>query len=278
MSGETKFDQERWLRVFNENYYGESHQAKELSNFLKDAYKGGSYIPWAVMQRMLYQQDPTTEFKVHENIFGNGFIYTDTAEITSYQSNDDKVAETRGTALSHCVKVSVTFLGKTVVEIYPIQDSKVKGASYTAPKAYDQNLLNNAIKRGLSKAASLASGLALSLYENGDLQFADIEKSSDDTPNVLTPPKTEKEENTETTATKETVIEGTDKHLALAKYLSENKDALEKGIKLVNTSVFKGHGFTVDLKEPVEEIANKLAHFEDAEKFVNAVKYQSGVK
>lgn len=271
-----EFDSAKWLEKFEDNYYGRTEQAKELENYLKSAYKGGNYIPWAVMQRMIYQQDPSAEFKVYGNPWGTGFIYTDALDIVTLQKDNDKMLETKSSAFAHTVKVSVTFLGKTVEEIYPIQDSKVKGAAYTAPKAYDSNLLNNAIKRALTKAGALASGLALTLYENGDLQFETVEEKPQEI-NRIVEPKTIVEETKEDTPTiaEDVVVDDTLQELAT--YIHGNKD-LEKGIKLMNTAIFKKHKFVLDVNESVEEIKEKLSHLENAEKFVGAIKFQSGVK
>lgn len=276
---EVKFDPVKWSQMFSDNYYGKTEQAIELSEYVKSAFKGGNYIPWAVMQRMLYQQDPYAEFKVCSNSYGTGFVFTDEVEIATYQESDGKKIETRATAFSHTVKVKVTFLGKTVEEVYAIQDSKVKGAAYTAPKAYDQNLVNNAIKRAFSKAASLVSGLALSLYENGDLQFETTEPNTipvivDKLP-VINDTLPVVEDNLPNVVIEETL---NPELFELATYLIDNKNKLEKGIKMVNTSVFKEHGFTITLDESLEELSEKLNHFKDPAKFVNAIKFQSGVK
>lgn len=272
-----EFSKEVWLQQFNANYSGQTEQAKELEGFVKSAYKGGKYIPWAVMERMLYQQDPCADFKIYENAYGIGYVFTDEVVISSFQKDGDKSIETRANAFSHMVKVEVTFLGKTVVEIYPIQDSKVKGTAYTAPKTIDQNLVNNAIKRALTKAAARVSGLALKLYENGDLQFETEEEPTGKPTEKgaeIVPKTTKKVENVVVTKIEDKNL---DNFTELATYLHKNTE-VEQGIKLMNTAVFKKYKFVFDLNESVEEIADKLTYLDDAEKFVNAVKFQSGVK
>lgn len=152
-----------WLEVYLSNYHGQSPEAKELEAFMKPNYKGNQYIPWATMERLTYQQDPEAVFYtmlVSED--NSGIVHTDKISIET-----TKGAEfIQSTAFSHFVRVEATFLGKSVIEDYPIQDEK-----YEAPKVFDQNLVNKALKRAMAKVASRVTGLGLKLYENGDLQF-----------------------------------------------------------------------------------------------------------
>ena len=111
-------------------------------------------------------QDPEAVFETLETENGN-IVFSDTL------SNENKVVqkgevvnETVATMMSHFVKVKLTFLGKTFIEEYPIQDQ-----DYSALKVYNQNAVNKALKRALAKVASRATGIGLRLYENKDLQF-----------------------------------------------------------------------------------------------------------
>lgn len=155
-----------WKDQFIENYNGKSAEAKEVADFMKANYKGNSYIPWATMERLTYMQDPDAVFETLETENGN-IVFSDTL------SNENKVVakgevvnETVATMMSHFVKVKLTFLGKTFIEEYPIQDQ-----DYSALKVYNQNAVNKALKRALAKVASRATGIGLRLYENKDLQF-----------------------------------------------------------------------------------------------------------
>lgn len=157
---------EKWLKQFIENYNGKSAEAKEVADFMKENYKGNNYIPWATMERLTYMQDPDAVFETLETENGN-IVFSDTL------SNENKVVqkgevvnETVATMMSHFVKVKLTFLGKTFIEEYPIQDQ-----DYSALKVYNQNAVNKALKRALAKVASRATGIGLRLYENKDLQF-----------------------------------------------------------------------------------------------------------
>ena len=59
-----------WLDHFNENYYGRSKEAQDLKPFLKETYKGDVYLPWAVMERLMRQQDPDSDIiKVYINYY-----------------------------------------------------------------------------------------------------------------------------------------------------------------------------------------------------------------
>ena len=157
---------EKWLKQFIENYNGKSAEAKEVADFIKENYKGNNYIPWATMERLTYMQDPEAVFETLETENGN-IVFSDTL------SNENKVVqkgevvnETVATMMSHFVKVKLTFLGKTFIEEYPIQDQ-----DYSALKVFNQNAVNKALKRALAKVASRATGIGLRLYENKDLQF-----------------------------------------------------------------------------------------------------------
>ena len=163
---EVKTKVKTWKEQFIENYNGRSEEAQEVADFMKENYKGNNYIPWATMERLTYMQDPEAVFETLETENGN-IVFSDTL------SNENKVvqkgevvSETVATMMSHFVKVKLTFLGKTFIEEYPIQDQ-----DYSALKVYNQNAVNKALKRALAKVASRATGIGLRLYENKDLQF-----------------------------------------------------------------------------------------------------------
>ena len=176
---------EKWLKQFIENYNGKSAEAKEVADFIKENFKGNNYIPWATMERLTYMQDPEAVFETLETENGN-IVFSDTL------SNENKVvqkgevvSETVATMMSHFVKVKLTFLGKTFIEEYPIQDQ-----DYSALKVYNQNAVNKALKRALAKVASRATGIGLRLYENKDLQFDESEE--DKKPEIKKTTKTTK--------------------------------------------------------------------------------------
>ena len=168
-------EQNTWLEQYVANYNGKSAEAKEIASYLKETYKGDKYIPWATMERLTYMQDPNAEFKtiLNEKV-SKGLVHTDSfINDNCVENKDGIVNKTSAMVVSHFVKVSCTFLGKTFIEEYPIQEQ-----DYTAAKIYNQNLVNKALKRALAKVASRATGLGLKLYENKDLQFDEKEEET----------------------------------------------------------------------------------------------------
>jgi hypothetical protein len=158
-----------WKEIFLENYNGKSDIAKEVEPFIKDNYKGNSYIPWATMERLTYMCDEDATFENIKNEKG-GLVHTDIVEM--HQQNIQKgevVSETTSQMFSHMVKVKLTFMGKVFIEEYPIQDQ-----DYSAAKVFNQNLVNKALQRAKAKVASRATGIGFKLYEGKDLQFDEI--------------------------------------------------------------------------------------------------------
>lgn len=154
-----------WLEQFIANYEGKSSGARELQPYMKENYKGNAYIPWATMERLTYMQDPDAVFVTYTDTDGTPlFSRNMTLDITT------KDQTTHSEFYTHFVRVGVTFLGKTIVEDYPVQDK-----AYDAPKVVDSNLVNKAIQRAKAKVASRVTGLALKLYESKDLQFDEPE-------------------------------------------------------------------------------------------------------
>ncbi len=158
-----------WKEVFLENYSGKSDLAKEVEPFLKDNYKGNSYIPWATMERLTYMCDEDAVFENIKNEKG-GLVHTDVVEM--HQQNIQKgevISETTSQMFSHMVKVKLTFMRKVFIEEYPIQDQ-----DYSAARVFNQNLVNRALQRAKAKVASRATGIGFKLYEGKDLQFDEV--------------------------------------------------------------------------------------------------------
>lgn len=185
------FNKEEYLKHFNANYKGVSEQAKELQQFLKDRETGRSkvpYIPWAVLIRMATQQDANFDLEKVRNIDGSFLFYNG---ITPKDSLD---------FACYFVKVKATFFGKTITEEYPVQDFDFEPVSFagrdrttangrTKTIRMDSNIINKALQRGSAKVISLLTGLGLSLYETGDLQFEEDPEGNTTAP---TPPKKDK--------------------------------------------------------------------------------------
>ena len=155
-----------WKEVFIANYTGVSEEAKMIEPHLKTTFKGDPYIPWAVMERLVYMCDENAEFTNICNENG-GLVHTDVIE--QHQLNASKgevISETVAPMYAHFVKVALVFMGKVFTEDYPIQDQ-----DYSAAKVFNQNLVNRALQRARAKLGARATGLGLKLYEGGDLQF-----------------------------------------------------------------------------------------------------------
>ena len=158
-----------WKDVFLENYNGRSEVAKEVEPFIKENYKGNSYIPWATMERLTYMCDEDATFENIKNANG-GLVHTDVVEM--HQQNIQKgevVSDTTSQMFSHIVRVKLTFMGKVFIEEFPIQEQ-----DYSAAKVFNQNLVNKALQRAKAKVASRATGIGLKLYEGKDLQFDEV--------------------------------------------------------------------------------------------------------
>ena len=123
-----------WKEVFLENYLGKSEISKEVEPYLKENYKGNSYVPCATMERLTYMCDEDATFENIKNENG-GLVHTDVVEM--HQQNIQKgevVSETTSQMFSHMVKVKLIFMGKEFIEEYPIQDQ-----DYSAPRVFNQN-------------------------------------------------------------------------------------------------------------------------------------------
>lgn len=283
---------EKWLKQFKENYEGKSPEAKALEPFLKENYKGMFYIPWATMERLVYAQDPNANFdvvKYNDDLYGGlGVVHTNKFTLETFNRNGDKEVTTKADFFAHFVIVRCTFLGKTIEEIYPIQDNV-----YDAPKVIDANLVNNSIQRAKVKVAARVTGLGLKLYEGFDLQFDNDDKPKTNTVNNKT--KTSKPEKTihtttnkveQTTTNKvdepvnnineEPTVEINKEVWKLASFLHKNEDVLV-GIQRVNTSVAAKYGFVFDINEDVEVIYDKLSKVANPATFIRSIKVQSGL-
>lgn len=296
---------EKWLKQFIENYNGRSEEAKEVADFIKENFKGNNYIPWATMERLTYMQDPEAVFETLETENGN-IVFSDTL------SNENKVvqkgevvSETVATMMSHFVKVKLTFLGKTFIEEYPIQDQ-----DYSALKVYNQNAVNKALKRALAKVASRATGIGLRLYENKDLQFdtpeedkkPEVKKTTKTTKttkptesNAVAEPQqvpsqaTHTEEDLKQDAPVQEVVtqdakieenapKSYDKSVLELCSLIRNtdKEKMTKILQNLNVPILKQHGFTLNLEDSDDVLCEKISHFTNVVVFTKAIKNMIG--
>ena len=291
---------EKWLKQFIENYNGKSAEAKEVADFIKETYKGDSYIPWATMERLTYMQDPEAKFETLETENGS-MVFSDTLlNENKVVQKGEVVNETVATMMSHFVKVKLTFLGKTFIEEYPIQDQ-----DYSALKVYNQNAVNKALKRALAKVASRATGIGLRLYENKDLQFdtpeedkkPEVKKTTKTTKttkptesNVVEEPQqvpsqathTEEElkqdEPVQEVVTQDAKIEENapksyDKSVLELCSLIKNtdKEKMTKILQNLNVPILKQHGFTLNLEDSDDVLCEKISHFTNVVVFTKAI-------
>lgn len=225
--------------MFEANYNGDTPQAKELEQYIKKNYNGSTYIPWATMERMVYQQDPSAEFRI-EGLKTNH---------KALKTNDgEKITEVE--FFVHMVEISLTFLGKVFTEMYPVQDNK-----YNAPKIIDANLVNKALQRAKAKVASRATGLGLKLYEGHDLQF------EDDAPE---PKKFAKPEPPQAIKVNKVDYEG------LAELIIDPK--YSKGLAKLNPKIKEKYDFEFGLGgDNIEQTVSKLKALDNPQAFVNSV-------
>ena len=291
---------EKWLKQFIENYNGKSAEAKEVADFIKETYKGDSYIPWATMERLTYMQDPEAKFETLKTDNGN-IVFSDTLlNENKVVQKGEVVNETVATMMSHFVKVKLTFLGKTFIEEYTIQDQ-----DYSALKVYNQNAVNKALKRALAKVASRATGIGLRLYENKDLQFdtpeedkkPEVKKTTKTTKttkptesNVVEEPQqvpsqathTEEElkqdEPVQEVVTQDAKIEENapksyDKSVLELCSLIKNtdKEKMTKILQNLNVPILKQHGFTLNLEDSDDVLCEKISHFTNVVVFTKAI-------
>ena len=288
---------EKWLKQFIENYNGKSAEAKEVADFIKENFKGNNYIPWATMERLTYMQDPEAVFETLETENGS-MVFSDTLlNENKVVQKGEVVSETVATMMSHFVKVKLTFLGKTFIEEYPIQDQ-----DYSALKVYNQNAVNKALKRALAKVASRATGIGLRLYENKDLQFdtPEEDKKPEVKKTTKTTKTTKKVEMTEEQAThteeelkqdapvqevvtqdakiEENAPKSYDKSVLELCSLIKNtdKEKMTKILQNLNVPILKQHGFTLNLEDSDDVLCEKISHFTNVVVFTKAIKNMIG--
>jgi hypothetical protein len=251
-----------------------------LGGYTKANYKGDIYIPWATMERMVYTQDPEASVEVVRvnNDYDGGLVFNQSYNIQTHQKTNDKEVITSANVYYPMVIIKASFLGKEILEYYPIQDK-----AYDAPKAIDQNMLNKSIQRAKVKALARVSGLGLKVYEGFDLQFDAKEENE---PKQQEQPK--KVEQSKKVEPKTTVNVETPKQeqpsndlLDVATYLHNNAKELEVGIQKMNANIVAKYGADVVMnleKDSIEELVSKLGKIDKPLIFLKAVKNQSGVQ
>ena len=236
--------------MFTANYNGETPQAKELENFLKQNYKGNDYIPWATIERLTYEQDPDADFGEPELI-----TKKETLRTMQYGKDSDSILETSVDFFVHYIKVALTFFGKTVTETYPVQDK-----AYNAPKIIDSNMVNKAMQRAKAKVASRATGLGLKLYEGLDLQFEDDKEHKKE--HKTKPVEVQKVEKP---------VQSTSELGVFAKEIANN-ESFNNALDLLNGTLQKKYDFTISPKDSEAELIEKLSKLDNPAKFMETLR------
>jgi hypothetical protein len=248
------------LALWDANYKGETPISQFVLSKSKNTYKGDVYIPWSVMLHALYTLDPDATVEKVPNMDG-GYVHSDVTTILTTKDGVDN----RATIMSHMVKVKVTYKGVVYEDIYPVQDK-----DYSATKVYDQNMVNKALQRCMTRVASLATGIGWHMYESGDAQF---DGPVDETKPVVrkdlpNPPPTVTEVGTD------------DPVSAVAKLLYDNRTSdkivtLIKGFNVVLSREYKDENnnpISIDLTTDTEDtIRKKVAVVKDPSKMLKSL-------
>lgn len=298
------FDPEIWREVFIGNYDGKTNEAKALQPFLKKTYKNDVYIPWATMERLANLQDPSFNIQASQTrSYGTDarerVVFFNDFELEQERVVGDKRELTRTSRVVPMVHLTGTFLGKTMEEWYPIQDN-----SYDAPQAIDQNMVNKALQRAKTRLTSRLTGLGLSLYENGELQFDSPESGQTKTivekaiEQGVTKVDVKQESsvnvtvggsldlrNTESTSLPKsndtpaapTNAANDEKLVTYAQELKNDIAGFAPVMQRVNASLVKSVGKPLNLeKDTIDDIVDVLSKIKDADVFMNAVRKQRG--
>lgn len=278
-----------WKEVFTANYEGKSPEAKALEPFLKETYKGDVYIPWAVMERLVYMSDENAVFENVKNENG-GLVHSDIINNSQYNlQKGEVISETKADMFAHFVRVKLIFMGKEFVEDYPIQEQ-----DYSAARVFNQNLVNRALQRAKAKLGARATGLGLKLYEGFDLQFDS--KEEDKKPvldkvveEVKEPAKTTKkpvkkeevleakvEEKVEASPVVESVEEikqeiDSDTKELVDIILNTEEEKMNPVLQRVNISIMKKYSFALSNKDTREVLIEKISKFPNVAQFKKTI-------
>lgn len=207
-----------WKEKWMANYRGEG-DCQELESFLKEldygSRKGVTYLPWAVVDRIFKMQGGVTEtiFFPKTIEVSNGEEGTKTIQVSNTIVEVDSVhmrdeVDSNGVVTpkymnSYFVRIKAEWEGQVHVERYPLLNSNGQALSF-----WTQTDLNKAVQRGKVKAIAIVSGIGYKLFEDGDLQFEDEDKTTkrsvEECEELKKPKKVEKFEKAEPKATKET--------------------------------------------------------------------------
>lgn len=244
----------QWQELWTLNYSYATDLAQECVGYQKETYKGDPYLPWAFMEKALYLQDPNAEIE---------YLGIDYNTYTIRTVKDG--VETLSTVVSPMVRLQGTFLGKTMWEVYPIQDN-----DYSAPRAINQNMINRAIQRGKTRLISKLTGIGWKIYEKGDLQF----EGAPDKPEKPTSKPVVKEEvakqEEKANEPNENEIEAIT--LEIVDFIKNaDSDKINKVLLNYNTSLIKSYGFSITQEESEDDLVQKVDKIKNKDKFLKGL-------
>lgn len=278
-----------WKEVFTANYEGKSAEAKALEPFLKETYKGDVYIPWAVMERLVYMSDENAVFENVKNENG-GLVHSDIINNSQYNlQKGEVISETKADMFAHFVRVKLVFMGKEFTEDYPIQEQ-----DYSAARVFNQNLVNRALQRAKAKLGARATGLGLKLYEGFDLQFDSKEEDKKPVLDKVVEEVKEPAKTTKKSVKKEEVVEAkveekveaspvvgsveevkqeidSDTKELVDIILNTEEEKMNPVLQRVNISIMKKYSFALSNKDSREVLIEKISKFPNVAQFKKTI-------
>jgi hypothetical protein len=229
------------------------------------------------MERLMLQQDPNAVVDGVENPIYGLPVWMAAYPVATYQNAKGEIVETKTEVRSYFVKLRGVFFGKEMFEVYPIQNN-----DYTPALQLDANSINKALQRGKARLIARLTGLAISLYESGDLQFEEettqtkpnekktklakapavaVETPTEVAPVTTTPNIMNSGVVTYTVAESPSLTNDTDERtIVLATTIKERADELMTKIRRINTSLSRQYDFVLDpYGDSVEVLAEKLS-------------------
>lgn len=186
----------KWLEQFKANYANETKEAQMVMGNLSTL--GGKtfstvYAKWGLMELAMTLQDPNSSIVVKTFTSpDNPSVASLVRTIKQDMRTVDKGVETFTTNYTHMIELEATFLGKTMVEHYPVINT-----SHEHINILKSNDINTAIQRGKARLIARITGIAFELYtqytwdeEEQLIKGEDLVK----TPKVAEKPKGEKKE------------------------------------------------------------------------------------
>ena len=152
----------KWIEQFQANYANETKEAKMVManlSTLEGKKFSTVYAKWGLMELAMNLQDPDSTIVV--KTFKDPTTGQESLVRTIKQEARTLVEgqETFTTNFTHMIELEATFLGKKLVEHYPILDT-----THAAVKFLSSNDINTSIQRGKARLIARITGIAFELY------------------------------------------------------------------------------------------------------------------